>query len=81
MAEKPNISEPSYEIKKECAVLSESSTGWTKELNYISWNGYKERLDLRDWSPSRARPGKGLTLTDDEAKKLYDALSTIFAKK
>ncbi len=28
-----------YEIKEKLGTLSESSKGWTKELNLISWNG------------------------------------------
>ena len=27
-----------YEITEELGVLSEKSSGWTKELNRISWN-------------------------------------------
>ena len=27
-----------YDIVEEVGVVSESSTGWTKELNLISWN-------------------------------------------
>ena len=29
--------------------ISESSTGWTKELNLISCNGKEAKYDLRDW--------------------------------
>ena len=28
-----------YDIVEELGVLSESTKGWTKELNLISWNG------------------------------------------
>ena len=27
-----------FEIKEEIGVIAESSKGWTKELNLISWN-------------------------------------------
>ncbi len=66
-----------FEIKEEIAVLSESSKGWKKELNLISWNGADPKYDIRDWAPDHEKMGKGITLTRDEAKQLYLALSQI----
>ena len=66
-----------FEIKEEIAVLSESSKGWKKELNLISWNGADPKYDIRDWAPDHEKMGKGITLTRDEAKQLYMALSQI----
>ncbi|NLZ65184.1 MAG: hypothetical protein GX906_02175 [Clostridiales bacterium] len=63
-----------YEVKQEIGVLSESARGWTKELNYVSWNGRDARLDLREWAPGRDRMGKGFTLSTDEAINLRDIL-------
>lgn len=63
-----------YEIKKEIGVLSESSSGWTKELNLVSWNGAAPKYDLRDWAPEHEKMGKGVTLTEEEAEKLKDLL-------
>jgi Uncharacterized protein conserved in bacteria len=64
-----------YEIVENCGVLSESNRGWTKELNVVSWNDREARLDLREWSPSHDRMGKGVTLTKEEAKKLKEILN------
>jgi len=36
-----------YEIKEEIAVLSESTKGWKKELNLVSWNGAEPKYDIR----------------------------------
>ncbi len=66
-----------YEIKEEIAVLSENSKGWKKELNLISWNGAEPKYDIRDWAPEHEKMGKGVTLTKEEAKQLYLALSQI----
>lgn len=66
-----------YEIKKEIEVLSESSKGWRKELNLISWNGAEPKYDIRDWAPDHEKMGKGITLTEEEAKKLCKALGDI----
>lgn len=64
-----------YEIKKEIGVLSEASTGWTRQVNMISWNGRDAKLDIRDWAPEREKAGKGMTLTKDEVKKLIELLN------
>lgn len=66
-----------FEIEKEIGKLSESSKGWTKELNLISWNGKEAKYDLRDWAPEHEKMGKGITLNKDELKALKDLLNTI----
>lgn len=66
-----------YEIKEELGVLSESSKGWTKELNLISWNDGAPKYDLRDWSPNHEKMGKGITLSADEVQELYKLLGKI----
>lgn len=67
-----------YEITKELGVLSESAKGWTKELNIVSWNDRDPKFDLREWAPEHEKMGKGVTLTEDEAKALFDLLKNIF---
>ena len=67
----------SYEIIEHIAVLSTSKTGWTKELNLISWNGRSPKYDIREWSPEHEKLGKGITLNSDEAQELYKLLSKI----
>ena len=54
-----------YEIVEKIAVLSESSKGWTKELNLISWNDRDPKYDIREWSPDHVKMGKGITLSDE----------------
>jgi hypothetical protein len=71
------VADIKYEIKETIGALSESSKGWTKELNLISWNGREPKYDLRDWAPEREKMGKGVTLTKDELKKLRDILNQI----
>jgi hypothetical protein len=70
-----------YEIQKEIGVLSESAKGWTKEFNLISWNGGAPKYDLRDWAPDHEKMGKGITLTKEEAKVLYDILADVVGKE
>mgnify|MGYP002510631049 FL=1 len=68
------MSDIKYEIIEKLGILSESTKGWTKELNLISWNGGTPKYDIRDWSPDHEKMGKGITLTDEEAKKLKELL-------
>lgn len=68
-------------ITKPLAVLGENGKGYTKEANFISWNGNAAKLDIRGWHPNRERCGKGITLTEDEGRNLYDALKAIYEKE
>jgi Uncharacterized protein conserved in bacteria len=65
-----------YEIVEKIALLSESSKGWTKELNLISWNDRDPKYDIREWSPDGEKMGKGITLSDEEVSMLKKALMT-----
>ena len=47
------MKEIQYEIVKEIAVLSASDSGYTKEINLISWNGREPKYDIRSFSPNR----------------------------
>ena len=71
------MAEIKFEIEKELGKISESSKGWTKELNLISWNGKDAKYDLRDWAPEHEKMGKGLTLSVEELKKLRDILNNM----
>lgn len=63
-----------YEIVKEIAVLSTGDSGYTKEINLISWNGKEPKYDIRSFSPNREKCGKGITLNADKAAALLKAL-------
>lgn len=66
-----------YDIVKEIGIISESNSGWKKELNLISWNSREAKYDLRDWAPEHEKMGKGITLSLDELKSLRDLLNSI----
>ena len=66
-----------YTIIQEIAVLSEGSKGWRKELNLVSWNEREPKLDLREWAPDHTKMGKGMTLSNLEAKALREALEQL----
>ena len=63
-----------YDIVKHIGILSQSSKGWTKELNRVSWNGREPKYDLREWAPDHEKMGKGVTLSDQECAQLLELL-------
>lgn len=71
------MSDIKFEIKETIGILSESTKGWKKELNLVSWNDKDPKYDIREWSPDHAKMGKGITLTKEELGKLRDMLSGI----
>ena len=65
-----------YRIVRPLGVLSEKDNV-TTELNLISYNNYKPKLDLRKWETKEDGTKflqRGLTLTDAEVKELKKAL-------
>lgn len=73
-------SEIKFDIKQHLGVLSASNRVWKKELNLVSWNGGNAKLDLRDWDETHEKMGKGVTLTPEEAEKLYELLGVYLGK-
>ncbi|ATO55662.1 MAG: YdbC family protein [Loigolactobacillus coryniformis] len=66
-----------FTIEETIGVLSTSKSGWTRELNLVSWNGRPAKFDLRDWSPDHSKMGKGLTLTNEEIEQLRQLLDSM----
>ena len=66
-----------YEIVMQLGVLSQSRSGWLKEVNLISWNNYPPKYDIRDWSADHTQMGKGVTLSREELLALKELLSKI----
>ncbi|MDW8802509.1 PC4/YdbC family ssDNA-binding protein [Clostridium sp. A1-XYC3] len=64
-----------FELKETMGTLSESSKGWKKELNLVSWNDKEPKYDIRDWDLEHKKMGKGVTLNAQELKKLRDILN------
>ena len=70
------VDKVNYRIVRPLGVLSEKDNV-TTELNLISYNNYKPKLDLRKWETKEDGTKflqRGLTLTDAEAKELKKAL-------
>lgn len=71
------MAEIKFEIKESLGVVSESSKGWKKELNLISWNDKEPKFDLREWDPGHEKMGKGVTLSREELQKLKELLNNM----
>ena len=69
------MSEIKFEIIKRIGVLSKSASGWTKEVNLMSWNDREPKYDIREWSPDHEKMGKGLTLSKEELLALKELLN------
>lgn len=70
-----NMAEIKFEITEKLGVLSESSKGWTKELNKVSWNEYPAKYDIREWDPDHQKMGKGITLSKEEMRLLKEIIN------
>ena len=68
-----------FNVEKHYGVISSGKDGWKKELNLVSWNNRKGKLDVRDWAPGHEKMGKGITLTTEEAEKLAELLKQAVA--
>jgi hypothetical protein len=71
------MSDIKYEIVSKIGVLSKSTSGWSKEINLVSWNDREPKYDIRDWSPDGEKMGKGVTLSREEIIALKEVLNKI----
>lgn len=59
-------------------IIRQSTNGWNKELRLVSRNDADPKYDIRDWSPDDEKMGKGITLTEEEARNLLGLLEKHF---
>ena len=65
----------SFRILEHLGVLRASASGWTRELNYISWNDRPPKYDVRDWTPDHKKSTRGITFTDYEMGRICECVS------
>lgn len=66
--------ESKFVICKHIGDISQPNNGWTKELNFVSWNDREPVYDIRTWSADHTEYGKGVTITQGEMKKLQELI-------
>ena len=59
-------------------IIRQGANGWNKELRLVSWTDADPKYDIRDWSPDDEKMGKGITLTEEEARNLLGLLEKHF---
>ena len=67
--------EVTFRILEHIGTLRTSATGWSREMNIVAWNGGKPKFDIRDWSEDHTKMSKGITMTDNEMKRIYEWIS------
>ena len=66
-----------FEIKKNLGIIGEGTKGWKKEVNIVSWNDRRPKLDIRDWDETHEKMGKGVTLSKNEVEEFKRLIETI----
>lgn len=64
-----------FELVEHIGVLNKKDSGWTREVNIVSWNGNKPKVDIREWNPDHERMSRGVTLLEEEAERLAMCLA------
>jgi hypothetical protein len=71
------MAEFKFDIKKNLGTISESAKGWKREVNVMTWNNKKAKVDIREWDEKHEQMGKGITLNKEELKQLKDILNQV----
>lgn len=67
----------SYELVEEIATIGNPApSGWSTQLNLVSWNGNEPKLDIRSWNEDHSRMGKGISLSKEDALELANLLNS-----
>lgn len=66
-----------FDIKENLGTISESAKGWKREVNVMTWNKKKPKVDIREWDETHEQMGKGITLNKEELIQLKDILNKI----
>lgn len=71
------MAEFKFDIQKTLGIISESAKGWKREVNVMTWNNKKAKVDIREWDEKHEQMGKGITLNKEELKQLKDILNQL----
>lgn len=67
-----------FEIIQHFGVMKERKNGWKKELNKVKWGDNDPKWDIREWNEEHDKMSRGITLSDAEAKILFEIFDSIF---
>lgn len=63
-----------FKIIEHIGVLATHSTGWSREINLVEWNGEEAKYDIREWSPDHEHMSRGVALHEKEMQHIYKLL-------
>lgn len=66
-----------WKIIKNLGVIGKGGGGWKKEVNVISWNEKKPKVDIRSWDEEHKKMGKGVTFSKEEITALKTLLDSL----
>lgn len=66
-----------FEIKESYGIIVCQNSGWTTELNLVSWNDREPKYDIRNWDINHEKMSKGVTFTKEELLKLKEIINKI----
>lgn len=75
------MSTVNVDVKRMIGAIGDFDKAWKKELNVVSWNDKPAKYDIRNWDENHEKMGKGITLSAEEAKALYELLKEEFDKE
>lgn len=73
--EKDQSQEPDIqcEIVNDLGTISEYNS-WEKKFAQVSWNEHNPKYDIRLWNKKTTNPGKGLTFSEKELRRLKELI-------
>lgn len=68
----------SYNIDQKLGILAQSEDGkYTTEVNMISYNKARPKLDIRRWNQEEGKMLKGVALNWEETQKLLEIIQEL----
>lgn len=71
----------SFDIIKHLGDLTDVKSGYQIQVNIVSYNGARPKIDIRRWNVEEGKPYKGIALTEEEAYDLKNILTAFFKSK
>ena len=75
MVKKKSLDEVTFNIEEIIGTLKENNKhDWVKSVMRISWEERPATIDIRSFNFSKNKPGKGISLADEEVDELVNML-------
>lgn len=63
-----------FSIVEHIGTFERTESGWSKEVNLVSWNGADPKLDIRSWNEDHTKSAKIGTISREAARALGEIL-------